>query len=282
MSESGIRGETGSSASVDAPPTRRDPLVPDPRPFPGERPEPSEGQDFPGATSSRTSDDSRTSIACAKTLRYLSLGVVLLVLINIVNDAIGRPFWNVTRHVYLGQDDNASAWFSSILLIVAAAFAYKCFRVAQASRIERYWAFGLVAGLLAVMSCDEVARFHESLDAVGARLEAVSTLGVGNHAGWVWVGGPVIVVAFAVFFAVLRRPLSLAPGSVRLFAIGIGLIVFGGILLESTINWLNHDELQWLWNLEVIAEETMEMAGTMFIAYSFQRWLRTRREPSPA
>jgi len=50
------------------------------------------------------------------------------------------------------------------------------------------------------------------------------------------------------------------------------LIILGGVILESTINFLNHEELQWLWNIEIIVEESLEMIGTLFIAYALIVW----------
>ena len=53
---------------------------------------------------------------------------------------------------------------------------------------------------------------------------------------------------------------------------GFGLIVVGGVILESTINFLNHEDLQWLWDLEVVVEETLEMLGSLTLAYALCVW----------
>jgi len=56
--------------------------------------------------------------------------------------------------------------------------------------------------------------------------------------------------------------------------LGTGLlcIIFGGVVLESTINWLNHEELQWVWEAEIVIEESFEMIGTVLIAYALVLW----------
>lgn len=46
----------------------------------------------------------------------------------------------------------------------------------------------------------------------------------------------------------------------------------GGVVFESSINWLNHDELQWVWNAEIFVEESLEFAGSLLILYGFTRW----------
>jgi hypothetical protein len=206
------------------------------------------------------------------TLDVLSAGVALLAFLNGVNDGIGRPFWTVTRYIYLGDDQNVAAWYSSILLISAAALALECWIVSRARGARGSWSFALVGGLLAAMSCDEIVRFHEGLGDVASRFYGAPTLAISRHAAWVWIGGPVIIAAFVFFVLLLRKPLRASPGAFPLVLSGFGAIVLGGVLLEATTNWLNHDHLQRLWNAEVIAEETLEMAGTMLIAYGLLRW----------
>jgi hypothetical protein len=265
---------------------RLDPESPDSRPLPGERREPLVDE---SPTAPKTSP-SVFPILTTRALHYFSAGVALLALINVANDSIGRPFWTITRFIYLGDDGNVSAWYSSILLILAAALALKCYGISRSQNREHPWAFALLAGLLAAMSCDEIARFHESLGDFASRFYEPSTQEISKHAGWVWIGGPIVITAFAAFIFLLRKPLGSAPGCFSLLNVGFASIVLGGVLLEATINWMNHEELQWLWNLEVIAEETLEMAGTMLIAYSLARWievsLASRRSwslpPSPS
>ena len=48
---------------------------------------------------------------------------------------------------------------------------------------------------------------------------------------------------------------------------------FGGIVLEASTNFLKGEGLQWLFDLEVIVEETMEMPGAMLIVYAHASWL---------
>lgn len=205
-------------------------------------------------------------------LRTLLIGVGLLAALNIVNDLLGAPFWLVTRLIHLGSDSNISAWYSSCLLAVAGLIAFDCFRIAKTKAVRGGWAFGLIAITLIFMSCDEIAQFHEILGGYIAKQIGLSAQHFAQHAAWVWLGGPFIIVLFLVLIVLLRKPLSLVSGSSVLLSLGFGLIVLGGIVLESTINWLNHDELQWLWNIEIVAEETLEMLGSLVLAYAFSLW----------
>ena len=83
---------------------------------------------------------------------------------------------------------------------------------------------------------------------------------------------PFIVAVFASFMFLLKRVFSLVPGSMFYLALGFSLIILGGVVLESTINFLNHEELQWVWDIEIVIEESLEMTGTLFIAYALIVW----------
>lgn len=205
-------------------------------------------------------------------LQYLLGGVIVLVLANALNHMVGMPFWTITSFIHLGSDTNIPAWYSSLLLAVAAVVSLECYRDAGTRNLSGYWTFLVMAGLLLFMSCDEVAGFHEILGGKIATYYGIA----GKSAGWVWLGGPIIIILFLCFFLFLKKPLSLVPGTTFYLGLGFGLIILGGVVLESTINWLNHDELQWLWDLEVLVEESFEMMGTLSIIYSFIRW---RDEP---
>ena len=208
-------------------------------------------------------------------LHLLGVGVGLLSLANIINYSLGAPFWTITRLIHLGSDSNIPAWYSSGLLAVAGVVALDCFHLAKARGIAGAWSFACVAAALCLMSCDEIARLHEILGGQAAQLIGIADHSVGQHAGWVWIGGPLIMGLFGTFIFLLRKPLSSVGGSGRLLTFGFGFILLGGVVLESTINWLNHDELQWLWNIEIVVEETLEMLGSLLLAYAFTVWHTT-------
>lgn len=205
-------------------------------------------------------------------LRYLFAGILFLMAANIADLIFGKPFWGITRFIFLGYDDNVPAWYSSILLAVAGLLAYECSMHANRKNIQGGISFLIFAGLLFFMSADEVARFHEILGGYTANYFGISTKDYAKHASWVWVGGPLICVVFIGFIFLLKKAFSLVPGSMYLLVIGFSLIILGGVILESTINFLNHEELQWIWDIEIVLEESLEMIGTIFIAYALMLW----------
>lgn len=92
------------------------------------------------------------------------LGIVLFLAVsNLINNATGQPFWTITRHIWLGADDNCTAWYSSLLLALAGLVAYQCAVLARVVREANRKAFHLLVALLLLMSCDEIARLHETV-----------------------------------------------------------------------------------------------------------------------
>jgi hypothetical protein len=157
-------------------------------------------------------------------------------------------------------------------LFIASLLAYNCFLLARKHKIKGYFELLLFALLLFVMSADEIARFHETVGGYLANITNLSDKSYSQHSSWVWIGGPLVIAIFALFLFRLKDMLLMVPKSTFYLAAGFSSIILGGIFLESTINFLNHDELQWIWDIEIVVEETLEMAGTLLIAYSLLIW----------
>ncbi len=71
------------------------------------------------------------------------------------------------------------------------------------------------------------------------------------------------------FLCLLKKAFKII-GNKGILIIGLGFssIILGGVILEATINFLNHQNLQWIWDIEVIIEESLEMLGSLLIAYA--------------
>ncbi|MHC4952309.1 MAG: hypothetical protein ACYTGZ_00340 [Planctomycetota bacterium] len=203
--------------------------------------------------------------------RYLIAGTAILVGANIANEAIGRPFWTVTRLIYLGYDNNLAAWYSSMLLVVAGLLSYICSVRAKTENLRGAVSFLLLAGLLVAMSADEISMIHEGVGDLARDRLNLSSSDLTKHSP-LWIISPFIIAIFVGFIVLLRKALAAAPGSLFSLALGFASIVLGGVVLETTINFLNHDELAWVWTVENIAEEALEMAGTLFIIRAVLIW----------
>lgn len=214
------------------------------------------------------------------TLRGLWLlagSVLALALVNLINLAFGKPYWGITRHIEMGSDTNAAAWFSSMLLACGGLAILQCYQ--RAASLERPWIFLIGAVLVFGMSCDEIAQLHETIFGDIARVLGITELDFGKHAGWVWVGGPVIAAIFGFVGWVLHQQLRRVPGTTQLFLAGLGTMFVGGVIIESSINFLNHDNLQWVWDLEIVVEESLEMVGSIIVAAAFVTWRDAQGKP---
>ena len=205
-------------------------------------------------------------------IRWLLIGDVVLMLANILYYAFDKPFWTVSRLVYLGSDGGIAAWYSSILLAVAALAAAHCHRIARLRNMDRAWTFLVLSALLWLMSCDEIAMFHEIIGELIAEKANFRNEAFAANAPWVWTLGPVIIALFVGVAALAWKIVAQVRRAGLFLALGFGVIVVGGIFLESSINFLNHEKLQWLWRVEIIVEETLEMIGTLLIAASLVMW----------
>jgi hypothetical protein len=207
-----------------------------------------------------------------KEINYCLAGVLLLTFANFLNLAVGQPFWPVTKFIYLGSDTNFPAWYSSILLVLAGLLAYECSCVAKKYNTQGHYSLFLFALLLFAMSADEIARIHETLGEFLSNKSGVVDSEQPSNAGWVFVGGPIVIIVFALMVYRLKDFLLLVPKSLTYLIAGFSCIIVGGVLLESTTNYLNHDDLQWLWDIEIVVEETLEMIGTILIMIALVVW----------
>lgn len=208
------------------------------------------------------------------TLRFLVALISLLALANLLNILIGKPLWPVTRHIDLGSDTNMAAWFSSVLLALGGLIAIQC---AEKSKnvSGTSWEFYLLSMLLFAMSCDEIARLHETVFGDFAKLAGIHGQSFATHAAWVWVGGPIIAVIFVSIAWTAHKQLALVHGTLSRLILGLALMFLGGVLLESGINFLNQDALKSVWELEIIVEESLEMIGSLIIASALIKWRDT-------
>lgn len=205
-------------------------------------------------------------------VKWLLAGVFVMMMLTIIDHAAGRPYWPISRTFTFGHEGNLPTWYSSLLLAIGGVAAWRCYRLAKSNGWRRAWTLGAFSALLWFMSCDEVSQFHEGLGQYAARFVGVADKSYALNSPWVWVFGPLILLAFLAFIVALWEPLGRAKGCRRLLLLGLGSIVLGGILVEGTINFMDHQRFQTLWTHEVIPEETLEMIGSVLLIYTFVRW----------
>lgn len=155
------------------------------------------------------------------------------------------------KWLLLGLERNPSTWCSSALLAVTALVAWVVGR-GRADRLE----WRLVAGILGVLSLDEVATFHEKLGGMP---------GVPHLGSRAWTGlGAVLVLLVGA--KLLPWALRLEPRLRFALFLGAATYVLGAVGMESMAgSWEDvHGQDRGFWVLSTI-EEDFEMLGVAVV-----------------
>lgn len=177
-----------------------------------------------------------------------------------------RPIsWSISdlaRRFTVDSEGSVPAWYSSILLLAAAALLAVAAMVAFHKR-DLWWKhWSALAALFCLLSLDEAASFHESLI-----LPLQKHFGANGFFFFAWVIPGVIFVG-AVGLAFLRFVLNLDHKTRNRFIIAGALFVGGALGMEfvggAFMDALGEEHI--LYILAAAIEETCEMLGvTLFI-----------------
>lgn len=204
-----------------------------------------------------------------KLIKTLLIITSIIVILNIIDELIGHPSWQVERLIGVGYEGNFPTWFSSMLLAIAAYFSYKCSVLAKdGKRVWKLLALGLI-----FMSCDEVAQIHEHFGSTLHKyffnnMEAI------KHSSWVVILGPAVLLIVLIFAFKMKKYLKGSKQAVKFLLLGAFVYIFGAFILETATNLLNHENLEWLWRIENILEESCEMFGVILIIKGLMKHLK--------
>ncbi len=196
-------------------------------------------------------------------IRWLVVITIALIIINIINEVIAIPSYNLNRLINVGREANIPTWFSSMLLAIAAVYAYRVSLVSKAKESEG-WTWRLLSLVLLAMSCDETAQIHECtgelLNKYVFKLQGI------DRSPWVVFLGPPVLI-FGMFFALkLVRYMNGSTRAFRHMVAGAFVYVVGAFVLESTINLLpDYTATSWACKIESLFEESFEMFGVIII-----------------
>ena len=207
-------------------------------------------------------------------IRILLRVIGILVILHMTSLVTGRHSWQLDRFFDLGRDDSLPAWFSSMLWLACSVAAYRCSNLSRDAYEKKVW-FWFAVGLL-IFSIDETARIHENLShLVERRFFDPAFAEKVRRTNWPIVAAPFIAAAFFWLFAFFKKVVRNHPRVWRGVSMGFLIVVLGGAGLEMTINWLQSDSLQWLFEMEVVAEESLEMLGCLLMLSAILEHVRT-------
>ncbi len=218
-----------------------------------------------------------TEINHQKLIRLLFRATGILVIIHLINLVTGGPSWQIERLFALGEEANVPTWFSSLLWFLNFFVAYRCSRLE--SNLGRYLWFS-IAALFLSFSIDETAMIHENIFAV---MNRYFPLGIRSFilehfkaSNWPIIASPFLVVTVIWLILTFRKLLKGSKDATNLLLVGFITVIFGGWALEMATNVLNHNNLQWIWEIENVFEESLEMVGAIIILsglFKHYEWL---------
>ena len=205
----------------------------------------------------------------------------IIVICHLLNLVLGYPSWQLERLFNLGYEANVPTWFSSILWAIGFVAAYQCAQLAHSKLKQRLWIL-IALGFLA-FSIDETAQIHENIFRI---INMVFPKSIQHeifthfkHSDWPVIASPFLVATLIGLSFTLKRLLKGSFRAATLLGFGFFMVVFGGWGLEITVNFLNHGTLQWVWEIENVFEESLEMFGAITIIsglFAHQRVLQNR------
>ena len=181
----------------------------------------------------------------------------------VANLAAGRPWQKLNLFLDLDHEGNLPAWFSSLQwAAVAALFAYVAYE-ANRRKHRASTALLLLAGLFLFLSMDEASSVHERLTAgLNGKLLGDNRILMSS---WLVVLG--IPLAFFLWRIAIRIKdiFDEAPGSLRLYLLGVAVFGAGAFLTESVLHSLGVARIP---EGFILLEEMLEMIGVTLLLWS--------------
>ncbi|MFQ5696899.1 MAG: hypothetical protein ACE5IL_01285 [Myxococcota bacterium] len=189
--------------------------------------------------------------AVPRVLAGVSIGLVLAhVAIQTFHYRVHELPWLFTSLFDVDEEQSFPTWFSSVLLAIAGVLLLASARVAESrhDRFSSHW-YGLAFGF-ALLSIDEVAGLHETLNALtDASWTGPAALGVG-----------VVGLVYLPFLCAL-------PSRTRWALMAAGMVYLGGALGVERLSdfWVDAYDMDNLgYQVWTAAEEGLEMIGVVW------------------
>jgi hypothetical protein len=198
---------------------------------------------------------------------------LLLVLIPVLDYAIGRPINRLSILFILDNEGTVPTWHSSVQWFCASAMFSLFATHALLTGMRGALSVTALALACLVFSIDEVAQIHERLGSVANDLMINGPLGVAElWATGVWplvVGVPAIAVIAIIVRGTRHVFLARATRALALLVVGLAVMLTGAVLVELGVNLLDENgprDSSFL--AQVVVEELMEMLGGTLVVWS--------------
>jgi hypothetical protein len=198
---------------------------------------------------------------------------LVLVIVAVVDYAIGRPIQRLSILFILGNEGTVPTWHSSMQWLCAGVM-FGLF-AAHALRTGMRGALSIAALALAclVFSIDEVAQIHERLGSVANDLlldRPRRAIGLWATGLWPFVVGIPAIAVLAVIVRGARHVfLTRASRALVLLTAGFVIMFTGAVVIELGANLLDETgRRDGSFLTQVVVEELMEMLGVTLVVWS--------------
>jgi hypothetical protein len=168
--------------------------------------------------------------------------------------------WYVRQIFDVDEEDSFPTWYSASALLLTAVVLWINARGARAAGSSLRWHWqGLAVGFL-LLSVDEIAGVHESINSV-------------TDSSWAVPGAVIAALLGGVYLTFLTQ---IERRTAIQFVIGGAIFVGGAVGVELyTEPYLESDQLNTLaYNLWTVVEEGMEMAGVLIFLRALLRSMK--------
>lgn len=210
------------------------------------------------------SDESHFALSIGKLMKLLWCCVACLIgvhmVLTFVHYQVVELPWYVRQIFDVDEEDSFPTWYSaSALLLTSMILWVQTWRKQRSADPQRWHWLGLAAGFM-LLSVDEVAGIHETINSL-------------TETSWAVPGA---VVAAVVGGAYLMFLLQLDRRTAIWFVIGGAVFLGGAVGVELyTEPYLKNDQLNTLaYNLWTGVEEGMEMAGVLIFLQALLRLMK--------
>ncbi len=192
-----------------------------------------------------------------------------LVGLYLLDRALGRPYWIVTRLLDLNGEANIPAWYSSGQLLVLGLLLGLFAATTASHNDKRSRGVFALPALCLFLSLDEVAQIHEW---VGTKSDFLFVHGTRMGSLfpatglWMFVLGLPFIVVVAHMWRAFAPAVSGRQQVVRLYVVGFLVYVGSALGIETLANFISVGGVASL--VQVVAEELGEMVGVTLLVWA--------------
>jgi hypothetical protein len=206
-----------------------------------------------------------------KLVKWLIAITIIIILLNIINFSFNKPSWLLDTLMNVDYESSFPTWFASSLWLIAAYLAYGSYKIAKKNKLAHN-ALLFFSLIMVSFSIDEVACLHEN-----AGIVITKRFHFGK--GWVTALAPFILLVTISLIISLYKALKKCKKATLFIFIGLGMVIFGAVLLEYTITMPPLKYFTLYRNIEFILEEGLELFGTVTIIKGLIEYQKEKPAP---